>query len=57
VAPSLTYRKPLLGRDYRIHDDILPDPLALSQRCYAQGGWELGAPHRPEPWPGMRAAV
>jgi hypothetical protein len=56
VQPSLTYRKPLLGRDYWIHDSILPDPVAVSQRCYAQADWELGAPHRPEPWPGMRAA-
>ncbi len=54
--PSLTYRKPQLGRDYWVNDAILPDPLAVSQRCYAQAGWELGAPHRPEPWPGMRAA-
>ena len=54
--PTLTYRKPQLGRDYWIKDDILADPLAVSQRCYAQSAWELGAPHRPEPWPGMRAA-
>jgi hypothetical protein len=56
TLPSLTYRKPQLGRDYWINDDILPDPQAVSQRCYAQGEWELGAPHRNEPWPGMRAA-
>jgi hypothetical protein len=56
APPSLTYRKPQLGRDYWINDSILPDPLAVSQRCYAQSAWELGAPHRPEPWPGMRAA-
>jgi hypothetical protein len=56
AQPSLTYRKPQLGRDYWINDNILPDPLAVSQRCYGQTEWELGAPHRPEPWPGMRAA-
>ena len=56
ALPSLTYRKPQLGRDYWINDDILPDPLAVSQRCYANAEWELGAPHRPEPWPGRRAA-
>jgi hypothetical protein len=56
MPPSLTYRKPQLGRDYWINDNILPDPLAASQRCYAHTDWELGAPHRPEPWPGMRAA-
>jgi hypothetical protein len=56
TLPSLTYRKPQLGRDYWINDNILPDPLAVSQRCYARTEWELGAPRRPEPWPGMRAA-
>lgn len=56
AQPSLSYRKPQLGRDYWINDNILPDPLAVSQRCYGQPAWELGAPHRPEPWPGMRAA-
>jgi hypothetical protein len=56
ALPSVTYRKPQLGRDYWINDNILPDPLAVSQRCYAQAEWELGAPHRNEPWPGMRAA-
>jgi hypothetical protein len=56
ALPSLTYRKPQLGRDYWINDNILPDPLVVSQRCYAQSQWELGAPHRNEPWPGMRAA-
>ncbi len=52
---GLTYRKPQLGRDYWICDDILADPLAVSRRCYGHTEWELGAPHRPEPWPGMRA--
>jgi hypothetical protein len=56
AQPSLTYRKPQLGRDYWINDSILPDPLAVAQRCYAHTAWELGAPHRPEAWPGMRAA-
>jgi hypothetical protein len=56
ALPRLTYRKPLLGRDYWIKDDILHDPLAVAARCYAQSGWELGAPHRNEAWPGMRAA-
>lgn len=56
-TPSLTYRKPQLGRDYWINDNILPEPLAVSRRCYALSEWELGAPHRNEPWPGMRAAL
>lgn len=54
--PTLTYRKPQLGRDYWVQDDFLPNALEISQRCYARTEWELGAPHRPEPWPGMRAA-
>lgn len=53
---ALTYRKPQLGRDYWVCDDILPDPHAVSARCFGQTSWELGAPHRKEPWPGMRAA-
>lgn len=56
TLPGLTYRKPQLGRDYWINDHILADPLAVSRRCYGHSEWELGAPHRPEPWPGMRAA-
>lgn len=53
---QLSYRKPQLGRDYWICDDILDHPLQVAARCYGQSEWELGAPHRPEPWPGMRAA-
>lgn len=56
VPNALSYRKPQLGRDYWVCDDILPDPVSVSQRCFAHTQWELGAPHRPEPWPGMRAA-
>lgn len=55
ARPTLTYRKPQLGRDYWIKDGILPDPDAVAARCYGLTEWELGAPHRPEPWPGMRA--
>ncbi len=51
----LTYRKPVLGRDYWVEDDFLPNALEVSQRCYGQSEWELGAPHRPEPWPGRRS--
>jgi hypothetical protein len=56
IQPTLTWRKPQPGRDYWVQDDFLPNPLEVSQRCYARTEWELGAPHRPEPWPGMRAA-
>jgi hypothetical protein len=54
--PTLSYRKPQAGRDYWVQDDFLPNALEISERCYARSEWELGAPHRPEPWPGMRAA-
>lgn len=54
--PTLTYRKPQEGRDYWICDAILPNAAAIAQRCYARTEWEMGAPYRPEPWPGMRSA-
>jgi hypothetical protein len=53
--PSLTYRKPQLGRDYWVADDFLPNAEAISKRMYESTEWELGAPHRPMPWPGMRS--
>ena len=53
--PTLTYRKPQEGRDYWICDDILPNAAEVAQRCYARTDWEMGAPQRPEPWPGMRS--
>ena len=54
--PTLTYRKPQQGRDYWVLDNILPNAQEVSQRCFAKTDWEMGAPHRPEPWPGMRSA-
>jgi hypothetical protein len=54
--PTLTYRKPQLGRDYWVCDDFLPNADEISARCYGQTEWEMGAPYRPEPWPGMRSA-
>ncbi len=53
---NLSYRKPQLGRDYWVQDDFLPNAADISARMYAATDWELGAPHRPEPWPGMRSA-
>jgi hypothetical protein len=53
--PSLPYRKPQQGRDYWIVDEILPNAMEVVARCHAQTDWELGFPHRPETWPGMRA--
>ncbi len=52
---SLTYRKPQQGRDYWVADNFLPNAEEISRRCYARTEWELGAPHRKEPWPGMRS--
>jgi hypothetical protein len=57
ARPTLTYRRPQPGRDYWVHDDFLENAAEVSARCYAQREWELGAPHRPEPWPGRRAAA
>ncbi len=55
--PTLSYRKPQLGRDYWLRDDILPNAAEVARRCFDKADWELGAPHRPEPWPGMRSAA
>jgi len=51
----LVYREPVQGKDWWILDDALPDPLAVRARQLARTDWTLGAPHRPESWPGMRA--
>ena len=51
---ALPYRKPSEGRDYWLLDDVLPDPLAVRERALAREDWNLGYPHRPESWPGMR---
>ena len=29
--------------------------MEIAQRCISKSTWTLGAPWRPEPWPGMRA--
>ena len=55
ARPTLTYRRPQRGRDYWVQDDFLPNADEVAARCFARTDWELGAPHRPEPWPGMRA--
>ncbi|MFE2150889.1 DUF6445 family protein [Streptomyces lavendulae] len=51
----LPYRKPTRGRDYWVLDDVLPDVDAVRARCLAKDDWVQGAPHKPEPWPGLRA--
>ena len=50
----LPYRKPTEGRDYWLIDDALPQALAVRERALARSDWNLGYPHRPESWPGMR---
>ncbi|MBI3809046.1 MAG: hypothetical protein HY284_01105 [Nitrospirae bacterium] len=52
---TLPYRKPELGKDYWIKDNILPDPCEVADRCFNRTAWILGSPWRPEPWPGMRS--
>ncbi|HCX15224.1 MAG TPA: hypothetical protein DGZ24_07900 [Rhodospirillaceae bacterium] len=54
--PTLTYRRPKLGRDYWVQDDFLPNVDEVSRRCYDRDDWELGAPHTKQVWPGRRAA-
>ena len=54
-AATLPYRKPELGKHYWIKDNILPDAFPVVERCLNKTEWTMGAPWRPEPWPGMRA--
>ncbi len=60
---SLTSRLPQLAREplvagtnYWVRDGVLDDPDAVRARLLAHPRWNLGYPHRPEPWPGMRFA-
>lgn len=53
-APALA-REPLeQGVNFWVADDVLADPHALRARLLARPHWNLGYPHRPETWPGMR---
>ena len=55
AAPrALPYRKPTEGRDYWLIDDALPQAMAVRERTLARTDWNLGYPHKPESWPGMR---
>ena len=61
LTPVVQARGPRLAREPLRHgvnlwvrDGVLPDPDAVRARCLAQPRWNLGYPHRPEPWPGMR---
>ncbi|WP_447972585.1 DUF6445 family protein [Nitrospira sp. Kam-Ns4a] len=51
----LLYREPILGREYWVCEGILENPFEVAERCVSKPTWVLGAPWRPEPWPGMRA--
>jgi len=51
----LPFRDLILGQDYWIQDAVLPNALEVAKRCMTIPTWTLGAPWRPEPWPGMRA--
>lgn len=53
---TLPYRKPELGQDYWIKDNILPDPETVVERCFNNTAWTLGSPWKEEAWPGMRSA-
>ncbi len=52
--PELPYDPPTLGRNYWLLDDALADPAGVRARCLRRTDWHLGAPHRPESWPGRR---
>lgn len=54
--PILPYRDLILGQDYWVQDQVLPNAIEVAQRCIGFSTWTLGSPWRPEPWPGMRAA-
>uniref|UniRef100_A0AAU2UZK5 DUF6445 family protein n=1 Tax=Streptomyces sp. NBC_00003 TaxID=2903608 RepID=A0AAU2UZK5_9ACTN len=54
VLPVLPYRKPKLGRDYWVLDDVLPNIDEVRARCVAKDDWVEGYPHKPESWPGLR---
>lgn len=55
MSDKLLYRALERGKDYWVEDNVLADPLSVAQRCISKSTWTLGAPWRPEPWPGMRA--
>ncbi|MFE9401255.1 DUF6445 family protein [Streptomyces sp. NPDC006530] len=54
ALPVLPYRKPKLGRDYWVLDDVLPNIDEVRARCVAKDDWVEGYPHKPESWPGLR---
>lgn len=55
IRDVLPYRKPKEGRDYWVKDNVLPNAPEVMERCLARQDWTMGAPWRPEIWPGIRA--
>jgi hypothetical protein len=53
-APTLARESLAPGDNHWVADDVLADPQAVRARLLAQRRWNLGYPHRPETWPGMR---
>ncbi len=53
-APRLVYEPPLLGGNYWILDNALPNAQEVVQRCLRNDRWVLGYPHGQQSWPGMR---
>jgi Family of unknown function (DUF6445) len=51
----LPYEKPEVGKNFWVLDDALPNAHAIRERCLAKTDWIIGAPRRPESWPGQRA--
>ena len=51
----LPYRKPKRGRDYWVVDNVLPNPEEVAERCLSKQDWMMGAPWKPEVWPGIRS--
>jgi len=51
----IPYKALVEGEDYWVIDDVLPDALAVRERCMRKKNWELGAPYTKQVWPGMRA--
>ena len=53
-APQLAREAPSIGTNLWVGDAALADPHAVRDRLLAHRAWNLGHPHRPESWPGMR---
>lgn len=54
ASPTLAREPVEHGRNVWVRDGALADPHAVRARLLAHPRWNLGYPHCPEPWPGMR---